>query len=211
MIGIINYWSGNIQAIANIFKQLNVKYKVISEPDELDYCQRIILPGVGAFDEVMKELVSSGFKSKLDYSVIEKKIPVLGICVGMQIMSEGSEEGDFSGLGWIKGYVKKFDKTKILNKPFIPHMGWNEIFNDNNHPIFKGVEKNLGFYFVHSYYFECQNKKNQLSYTKYGIEFSSSVYDKHIFGMQFHPEKSHSNGIKLLYNFANMDICSGQE
>ena len=207
MIGIVDYGSGNIQAIANIYKQLNISHKIISNPDDLSLATRLILPGVGSFDETMKELISSGLKSKLDDQVLNKNIPVLGVCVGMQIMSNESEEGNLPGLGWIEGKVKKFDISKIPEKPFIPHMGWNKIFKYKENSIFNGIDNDLGFYFVHSYFFECENKNNQLSSTFYGIEFSSSVHKNNIYGTQFHPEKSHSNGVKLLYNFATMKLC----
>ena len=119
MIGIVDYGSGNIQAIANIYKQLNISHKIISNPDDLSLATRLILPGVGSFDETMKQLINSGLKSKLDDLVLNKNIPVLGVCVGMQIMSNESEEGNLPGLGWIEGKVKKFDISKIPEKPFI--------------------------------------------------------------------------------------------
>ena len=207
MIGIVDYGSGNIQAIANIYKKLNISHKIISNPDDLFLANRLILPGVGSFDETMKELINSGLKLKLDDLVMNKNIPVLGICVGMQIMSNESEEGNLPGLGWIEGKVKKFDISKMSEKPFIPHMGWNKIFRCEENSIFNGIDNDIGFYFVHSYFFECKNKNNQLSSTLYGIEFSSSIFKNNIYGTQFHPEKSHGNGVKLLYNFATMKLC----
>lgn len=207
MIGIVDYGSGNIQAIANIYKQLNIPYGIFSNPEDLDKASRLILPGVGAFDETMQELINSGLKSKLDDLVLNKKVPVLGVCVGMQIMSEKSEEGSLPGLGWIKGEVKQFDTSKIHSKPYLPHMGWNQIKDVRNHSIFNGLDPLLGFYFVHSYYFKCKDLDNALSYTTYGEEYASSVYNNHIFGMQFHPEKSHGNGIQLLKNFATIKLC----
>ncbi len=207
MIGIVNYGSGNIEAITNIYKRLNVDYKVINSLKEFTGVNRLILPGVGSFDECMQQLLNSGFKEKLDELVLVKKTPILGICIGMQIMANSSEEGLINGLGWIPGKVKKINKKFLQNKPYLPHMGWNNINNIHNHLIFKGVDMAQGFYFVHSYYFECENQENSLTTCNYGIEFSSSVFKKNIFGMQFHPEKSHSNGETLLKNFAKLDVC----
>ena len=204
MIGIINYGSGNVQAIANIYNRTNISYKIIHKPDELNDVNKLILPGVGAFDETMRVLNSSGLKEKLDEEVLINKKPVLGICVGMQILSDGSEEGDLQGLGWIKGCVKKFDILKVREKPFIPHMGWNNVDPKIQHDLFNNVENELGFYFVHSYYFEVLNDNNILATTDYGDKFTSAVVNENIYGVQFHPEKSHSNGIQLLSNFSKL-------
>lgn len=204
MIGIINYGSGNVQAIANIYNRTNILYKIIHKPDELNDVDKLILPGVGAFDETMRVLNSSGLKEKLDEEVLINKKPVLGICVGMQILSDGSEEGDLQGLGWIKGYVKKFDILKVREKTFIPHMGWNNVDPKIQHDLFNNVENELGFYFVHSYYFEASNVNNILATTDYADKFTSAVINENIYGVQFHPEKSHSNGIQLLSNFSRL-------
>lgn len=204
MIGIVNYGSGNIQAIANIYSRLNIETKIITNPSELCEAEKLILPGVGAFDETMKQLIDSGLKEELDNLVFIKKKPILGICVGMQIMAESSEEGTLDGLGWIKGRVKKFDMSWFKEKPYLPHMGWNTITPKIEHPIFFNLDSEQGFYFVHSYYYECADDSNILATSDYGIEFSSAVYNNNIFGMQFHPEKSHSNGIQLLENFTKL-------
>lgn len=204
MIGIVNYGSGNIQAIANIYSRLNIQTKIITEPSELHEADKLILPGVGAFDETMKQLIESGLKEELNKLVVLQQKPILGICVGMQIMAESSEEGNLAGLGWIKGKVKKFDISSFTHKPYLPHMGWNTITPKIDHPIFSNLDAEQGFYFVHCYYFECIDESNVLATSDYGIEFSSAVYNNNIFGMQFHPEKSHSNGIQLLENFAKL-------
>jgi glutamine amidotransferase len=207
MIGIVDYGSGNIQAIANIFNRLNISYEIINNPEFLKKADKLILPGVGAFDATMNQLVNSGLKVALDEEVLVKKKPVMGVCVGMQILSEFSEEGDMPGLGWIKGNVKKFDISKLKEKPYLPHMGWNSVDPQIQHPLFKGIEHDLGFYFVHSYYFETNDPVDILGTTIYGDTFSSAIYHDNIFGMQFHPEKSHSNGIQLLSNFAEIQLC----
>jgi glutamine amidotransferase len=204
MIGIINYGSGNVQAIANIYNRTNFSYKIIQKPEQLKLVDKLILPGVGYFDETIKVLDSSGLRNALNEEVTIKKKPVLGICVGMQILSDESEEGNQKGLGWIKGNVKKFDIQKIKEKPYVPHMGWNNVEPKICHDLFKNIDIELGFYFVHSYYFKTYNSNNILATTYYGEEFSSAVFNENIFGVQFHPEKSHSNGIQLLSNFARI-------
>jgi glutamine amidotransferase len=204
LIGIVDYGSGNIQAIANIYNRLNIPFRIIQEPDALKMADHLILPGVGAFDTTMKELNESGLREALDEEVLIKRKPVLGVCVGMQILAESSEEGTMPGLGWIKGKVQKFDVSKLKDKPFLPHMGWNTIEPKINHDVFKDLDYDLGFYFVHSYYFETEDSTNILGTSIYGDEFASAVFNNHIFGMQFHPEKSHSNGVHLLSNFAKL-------
>lgn len=207
MIGIIDYGSGNVQAIATIYKNLNINHQVITKPEDLDKTDKLILPGVGAFDATMQQLIDSGLKDKLNELVLDKSVPILGICVGLQVMGNGSEEGDLPGLGWIAGKVSRFDETKIKLKPKLPHMGWNTINDVKNHKLFEGIDHDFGFYFVHSFYFDCESKKNILSTSNYGIEFTSSIFHDHIFGTQFHPEKSHGNGVQLFKNFAELELC----
>ena len=162
------------------------------------------MPGVGAFDATMQQLIDSGLKDKLNELVLEKKIPILGICVGLQVMGFGSDEGKLPGLGWIPGKVKKFNENKIKSKPKLPHMGWNTVKDIKNHKLFKEVDSDFGFYFVHNFYFECENRKNILATSNYGEDFASAIFFEHIIGTQFHPEKSHSNGILLFKNFAQL-------
>ena len=204
MIGIINYGSGNIQAIANIYNRNNTPFKIINEPGQIKKVDNLILPGVGAYDAAMRVLNSSGLRDALDEAVLVQRKPILGICVGMQIVGEGSDEGECAGLGWIKGRVRKFDSAKLVVKPFIPHMGWNNVIPALDHRLFESVDENVGFYFVHSYYFEPNSDKNILGSTYYGDNFASAIFSENIMGVQFHPEKSHSNGIQLLSNFAKI-------
>ena len=207
MIGIIDYGSGNIQAIATIYKNLNINYQVITKPEDLEKADKLILPGVGAFDETMQQLIDSGLKDKLNELVLDQKVPILGICVGLQVMGYKSDEGDLPGLGWIAGKVRWFDETKIKFKPKLPHMGWNTINDVQNHKLFEGIDNDFGFYFVHSFYFECESENNILTTSKYGLDFTSAIFSGHIIGTQFHPEKSHSNGVQLFKNFADLELC----
>jgi glutamine amidotransferase len=204
MVVIVNYGSGNIQAIANIYDSLKVDYRIATSVQNLTNATKIILPGVGAFDQTMGKLESSGFVEKLNKLVLVDKVPILGICVGMQVLANGSEEGTKRGLGWIKGQVKKFDKDLIESKPKIPHLGWNSISLIKDSSLFCNVNQNDGFYFIHSYYFETDSKDDILTESFYGKKFSSSVNRENIYGVQFHPEKSHKNGINLLKNFSEL-------
>lgn len=207
MIGIINYGSGNIYAIGNIYDRLRIPYKIVSSVNELNDVTRLFLPGVGAFDETMRILNDSGFREALDRLVLQEKMPVIGICVGMQILAESSEEGILPGLGWIKGRVRKLDPALLTAKPLLPHLGWNSIRIRQENPIFSGIDPDTGFYFLHSYYFDCTNDADILAFTHYGKEFPSAVNHGNVYGMQFHPEKSHHNGVQLLQNFALLQTC----
>lgn len=204
MITIVNYGSGNIRAIANIYKRLNVAVSIASTPDELHSADKIILPGVGAFDQAIKCLNESGMKGVLNELVIEKKKPVLGICVGMQILANSSEEGVLDGLGWIDGEVKKFDISNFTQKTHLPHMGWNDVLPVKTSKLFVNLENDALFYFLHSYYFSCSDENDVLAVTDYGGKFTSAVNSENVFGVQFHPEKSHQWGIQLLKNFGEL-------
>ncbi len=199
MIAIIDYGLGNIKAFANLYKRLNINHLIAQSPDDLSKASKIILPGVGAFDYAMTLLDKSGLRPILDEMVIEKKIPVIGICVGMQIMADSSEEGVLSGLGWIPGKVVRFpDHVKPL-----PHMGWNTLKILREEPILNGIESDSRFYFLHSYYFKCADKFS-VAKTNYKLDFTSVARKDNVYGIQFHPEKSHGAGKTILKNFAMM-------
>lgn len=202
MITILDYGSGNLNAIKNIYERLNIPFEFADTIKQIAMADHIILPGVGAFDKTISTLQNKGFLKVLNRKVLEEKVPILGICVGMQMLANNSEEGTLAGLGWIQGRVKKFDKNLIPGKPKIPHLGWNSIEITRDCPLFKNIDSAIGFYFVHSYYYECADETNVICKTEYGKIFHSAVNRDNIYGVQFHPEKSHDNGIQLLKNFA---------
>lgn len=202
MITIIDYGSGNISAIGNIYEKLNIAFKIARTPEDVEGAQKLFLPGVGAFDETIAKLDETGFRHALDKEVIQNKVPIIGICVGMQILAESSEEGNLPGLGYIKGRVKKLDASVLRAKPKLPHLGWNLVDVLKPNKVFKNIDHKIGFYFLHTYYFDCSNSEDVLATTNYGKDFASAVNHENIYGFQFHPEKSHHNGVKLLQNFA---------
>ena len=205
MLKIVNYGLGNISAFINTYKRSGVEVAAASTPSELKGASKIILPGVGAFDEAISLLNASGLRPKLEELVGQGTVPLLGICVGMQILAESSEEGRQAGLGFIKGKVKKFGgEVGERKEPPVPHMGWNTVTPREQDPLFEGLESEPRFYFLHSYYFECNESKNTLATTEYRLEFSSVVREKQVYGIQCHPEKSHSAGSVLLTNFCNL-------
>tara|TARA_B100000900_G_scaffold407530_2_gene420358 strand:- start:84 stop:695 length:612 start_codon:yes stop_codon:yes gene_type:complete len=203
MIGIVNYGCGNTNAFVNSFKRLNIPSIVTSQIDEIIKLKKIILPGVGAFDYVIRKFNQSGLREAIQDRVFIDKIDVLGVCAGMQIFANKSEEGKEKGLGWIDGEVKLFDSKKINQTTKLPHMGWNTVEIVEN-PLFKGIPQKALFYFVHSYFYENYDQVNMIGHSEYGIQFTSAINKNNIYGVQFHPEKSHENGQKLLKNFANL-------
>lgn len=204
MITIIDYGVGNIFAFQNVYKRLDIPTKIAKTSQDLADAEKLILPGVGSFDYAMNQLNNSGMREKLDELVLDKKVPVIGICVGMQMMGNRSDEGKLEGLKWIDSEILKFDESLIQQRTKLPHMGWNDVTPVNNHPLFIGLEKSAIFYFLHTFYFKCKNEKESIAISNYGISFSSAVNRDNIYGIQFHPEKSHQYGEKLLNNFANL-------
>ena len=204
MTTIIDYGVGNIAAFVNVFKRLNVPTQIAKCTKDLIGAEKLILPGVGHYDRAMSELLKSGMLGELNELVLEKKVPVIGICVGMQMMGNSSDEGTSEGLKWIDANVKKFDETKIKQMNRLPHMGWNDVFPVVKSPLFEGLEKDALFYFLHSYYMECNNPDDVLAVTEYGDQFTCAAYQENIYGIQFHPENSHKYGETLLANFAKI-------
>jgi glutamine amidotransferase len=201
LISIIDYGVGNIKAFVNIYKILEIDFSIAKSKADLESTKKIILPGVGSFDYAMRQLQNSGMKERLDELVLQQRVPVLGICVGMQMLAESSEEGVLSGLGWVEGTVKRFGHSLLNDRMPLPHMGWNTLNIKQNSPLLFDLEKEPSFYFLHSYYLECKNKIDVVATTSYGDEFSSVVTSGNIYGIQCHPEKSHHSGTKLLKNF----------
>ena len=204
MVTIIDYGVGNINAFLNIYKQLNIPAKRATTKLELVGVEKIILPGVGHFDYAMKKFNESGMRDAVENLVLHQSIPVIGVCVGMQMMAFKSEEGSMNGLGWINGGVRKFDAAEMTVRLPLPHMGWNDVSPSKMTHLFKNLENDSRFYFLHSYYFECENAENIAARSTYGLPFSCAVNRGTIYGVQFHPEKSHHFGVQLLKNFAEL-------
>jgi glutamine amidotransferase len=204
MITIIDYGVGNISAFIAVFKNLGIPIKRASVVSDLDESTKIILPGVGSFDHAMERLEASGMRYKLEEKVKDEKLPVIGICVGMQMLAKNSAEGKLPGLGWIDGEVKKLDDSKISFNTHLPHMGWNDVIAVKNSPIMSGLEKDARFYFLHSYYFECNRAEDVVAEVDYGGKFACIVNAGNVYGIQCHPEKSHEFGTQLLHNFAKL-------
>lgn len=202
MIHVVDYGLGNVQAFLTMFKRLGFDAIRAKAASDLVGASKIILPGVGAFDHAIGLLDQSGMRPVLETLVLEDKVPVLGICVGMQIMGTSSEEGRLAGLGWVPGKVRSFysnEQSAILP---LPHMGWNDVQPKLNLPIFSGLDSDARFYFLHSYFFECDEPSHVAAVASYGIDFSCAISAGNIYGVQFHPEKSHHFGAQLLKNFA---------
>lgn len=203
MITVVDYGLGNIRAFENIFRALGITVQSARNAEELAKANKIILPGVGAFDWAIQSLHQSGMTTVLNKLVLEERIPVLGVCVGMQIMANSSEEGHLSGLGWIDAEVKKFDISLLNQRPHLPHMGWNDVRPEKSCSLFRDIE-DPRYYFLHSYYLKPNNPKDVAAYSTYGVEFASAIASQNIFATQFHPEKSHKWGAQLLKNFEEL-------
>jgi imidazole glycerol-phosphate synthase subunit HisH len=201
MIGVVDYGLGNVEAFLNAYHRLHIPASKLTNPSMFDQVDRLILPGVGSFDWAMQQLFESGMKEALDKSVLINRKPILGVCVGMQMMANKSSEGNNPGLGWIDMQVSDFHSVLSNREHAIPHMGWNSVAPHTSNGLFKGLDSESRFYFLHAYYFE-SNTKECLATTNFGISFASSVSCANAFGVQFHPEKSHGAGLKLLKNFA---------
>ena len=204
MIAIVNYGVGNVRAIANIYSRLGIEAAIVSTPGDLAGASHVILPGVGAFDWTMTHLNRSGLREALTDKVMGQHAPALGICVGMQMLARRSDEGTLEGLGWIDADVRRFDLTNFAQRTHLPHMGWNDVRPAAGDGLFRGLETDARFYFLHSYYFAPANQSEVAAVTDYNGPFASAVRSGHVYGVQFHPEKSHQWGIRLLQNFATL-------
>lgn len=204
MIHVIDYGLGNVQAFLTLYKRLGVDAMPARTAEDLASARKLILPGVGAFDHAIELLGQSGMRPTLERLVQEEKVPVLGICVGMQILASASDEGGLPGLGWVPGRVRAFQGHPKSAELPLPHMGWNDVLPSESSALFAGLQSDARFYFLHSYYFECDDPSHASATAGYGLDFNCAVSAGHVHGVQFHPEKSHRFGAQLLKNFAEL-------
>jgi glutamine amidotransferase len=202
MIGIVNYGLGNISAIINIYEKLNIPAVSVADSRDFDKIDKFVLPVVGSFDQALRLFRSSGMHTELENQILKKKKLLLGICVGMQILGNNSEEGKEVGLGWIEGDIKKISHAKKKDPVRVPHMGWNNILIKKKINLLDKIDSKCYFYFLHSYHFCCKKKNNIVAETNYLQNFTSIISSDNIYGIQFHPEKSHDQGEQILKNFA---------
>ena len=202
MIGIIDYGMGNVRSVSNALTYLGAEPVVTSDPAVLDECDRLILPGVGAFGDAMSQLRSRGLIPILERQALERAKPMLGICLGMQLLARLSyEHGEHQGLGWFDGEVVRFDGERGIK---VPHMGWNTVTLRRPHPLFAGLSaEHLDFYFVHSFHVTCKDPRDVLATTIHGDEVTVAIGRGNVVGVQFHPEKSQDNGMHVLAAFAS--------
>ena len=203
MITIIDYGMGNTGSIVNMLKKIGIKSQITSDSEEIAKARKIILPGVGHFDRAMERIEQSGLREILDQKALKEKVPFLGICLGMQLLTKSSEEGLCTGLGWIPAKTVRFYFPE--GSPLkIPHMGWNMVQRSTLSPLTENFEPEHRFYFVHAYHAQVEDEKYSILKTEHGYSFDSAIQNDNIFGVQFHPEKSHRFGMRLLENFARL-------
>jgi len=202
MITIVDYGMGNLGSVFNMFKKIGIASKITSDLEEIKTATKLLLPGVGSFDKAMQKINNSGIKQVLDQKVLIEETPILGICLGMQLLTNSSEEGKEKGLGYINASTIKF--SFLDKKMKVPHMGWNLVKKSTTSLLTADLEEESRFYFVHSFYVKVKNRENSILKTKYGLEFDSAIQNKNIYGAQFHPEKSHRFGMKLLKKFSKI-------
>lgn len=204
MISIIDYGAGNLGSIANMLRKLGQPAIITSKPEDIKKAKKLILPGVGNFDYGMSKLQESGLIVILNEKVLEEKIPILGICLGAQLMTKRSEEGNIPGLGWFDAEVKKFSFPKEQTDLRVPHMGWNYVSVKKETPLSKDLPAEPKYYFVHSYYLQANNPEDIFMTTNYGNDFVSALNHNNMYALQFHPEKSHKYGLKIFQNFLSI-------
>lgn len=200
MITVIDYGMGNLGSMLNMFKRIGVAACVASDPIEIRRAEKLVLPGVGAFDAAMRRINSVlGLRESLDQKALIEKVPVLGVCLGMQLLTQSSEEGELPGLNWIEGSAIRFPRNLGLK---VPHMGWNVVQPTRPSPVTSDLGDEPCYYFVHSYYVKVADPAHSIMSTHYGVDFDSAINRENIYGVQFHPEKSHSFGMQILKNFS---------
>ena len=201
MIGIINYGLGNVQSFINSYRMLGIQSISLSCEEDFKRVDRLILPGVGSFDNAIERLNNSGLRDHIEDLVFNESFPIMGVCIGLQLMAKSSSEGNSNGLGWIDGEVEIIDQD---NKLILPHMGWNEIkVTEKDSKLLSNLQSKR-FYFLHSYHFVPSQKKDMIASVNYGQDIVAAISKDNIYGCQFHPEKSHSAGLNVLENFANL-------
>lgn len=203
MIVIVDYGMGNLGSVLNMFKKVGAEAIISSDLNVISKAPKILLPGVGAFDTAMQRIADAGMREVLNQKALVEKVPVLGICLGMQLLTNSSEEGVLPGLGWIDGAAHSF-KGRIDETLRIPHMGWNVANIQQQNAITQGYSGEIRFYFVHSYYVTVTDRNHSMMESTYGLPFDSAIVKDNIFGAQFHPEKSHKFGMKFFENFAKI-------
>ena len=201
MITIVNYGMGNLGSICNMFRRVGVATAVTGDPETIAKATKLLLPGVGAFDHAMERINEIGLRRVLDEKVLHERVPILGVCLGMQLLTKASEEGDMPGLGWIAASAKKFSTQARLK---VPHMGWNDVCSTRQSCLTHDLPHAPRFYFVHSYYVCVESEEDSILKATYGITFDAAVQHDNIYGAQFHPEKSHKYGMAILRNFARL-------
>lgn len=204
MIVVIDYGMGNVGSVVNMLRKVGADAEATGDVDAIAQASKLVLPGVGAFDAAMTRLRDRDLVSVLNRRVIEDAVPILGICLGMQVMTESSEEGREAGLGWFAGGTRRFRFEDGEPRLRVPHMGWNVVRTVKPTPLFDGMFEEPRFYFVHSYHVYCRNQDDVMLTTDYGYRFVSGISKGNIYGVQFHPEKSHAYGMRLLKNFAEL-------
>jgi len=202
MVTIIDYGVGNLNSIKNMLKKIGVDSVISSQAADIENAEKLILPGIGSYEYGMKKLRGSEFFNALQQKVLQNKTPILGVCLGAQLLLNGSEEGlPVEGLGWIEGKAVRFDQDKMADNFKVPHMGWNELIIKKESRLFKDVRPDHRYYFVHSYHMVCQQEADILAESNYSYNFVAAVEKQNVIGVQFHPEKSHKFGMKLYENF----------
>jgi len=206
---IVDYGIGNTSSIHNMIRKVGGNATISNDLDVLKKAKILILPGVGAFDNAVLKLKALGIWEVLNQKILVEKVPFLGICLGMQLLFESSEEGNLNGFGWLKGNVKRFNFSEITppRSYKVPHMGWNLVNIVDHNNLYAGLEKKARFYFVHTFYADCMDSSDIIATSNYGLEFACSVNKENIWGVQFHPEKSHRFGITFFENFLRLTKC----
>ena len=201
MITIVDYGMGNLGSIRSMLRRIGVRSTITGDPDQIALAEKVLLPGVGRFDAAMRQIDERGIREVLDRKAIQERVPTLGICLGMQLITRGSEEGDVTGLGWVDAAACRFPPDGRLK---VPHMGWNVVRPTRPSALTAGLPEESRFYFVHSYFVQTDRPADTVLTAEYGVTFAAAVEADNIFGAQFHPEKSHRFGMQLLANFASL-------